>query len=70
MSLAHQARPSGDVVEWLILSEQGDPVASVSLPSGLDVQAVDMDTAWGRELDDFDVPYIVRYRVTRSGGGR
>ena len=58
-----------DMDSWLCLSESGDPLGKVSLPKRLRVMAIDSHFAWGMEMDELDVPYIVRYRIEPSPGG-
>jgi hypothetical protein len=53
----------GDMDSWLCLSDSGDPLGRVSLPKRLRVMAIDSHFAWGMEMDELDVPYIVRYRI-------
>lgn len=61
----------GDTDVWLCLSASGELLGEVSLPKRLQVMAIDSQFAWGMEMDDLDVPYIVRYRIDASleGGG-
>ena len=50
---------------WMILDETGEPVATATLPDGLEVMVISSDTVWGVELDQYGVPYVVRYRIDR-----
>lgn len=58
----------GDAVDWLVLDYHGEPIGTVALPSRLTVMAADRDAVWGVEMDDLDVPYIVRYAVRPADG--
>lgn len=49
--------------EWLVLEEDGSPLARVDAPDGLRILLADRSTLWGVETDELDVPYIVRYRL-------
>jgi hypothetical protein len=51
-------------VEYLVLGPDGGILASVAAPPGLRILQAQRDMVWGVESDEFDVPYIVRYRVT------
>jgi len=51
---------------WEILTEDLSPIGWVDLPLGLEVKVVARDFAYGVELDDLDVPTVVRFDV----GGR
>jgi hypothetical protein len=57
-----QGVPNG---EWLILDPDGLPFARADGPAALQIMAVAGDQLWGVELDDYDVPSVVRYRITR-----
>jgi hypothetical protein len=46
---------------WTIIGEDNSIVGSVDMPKGFRVMQVDRHHAWGIELDEFDVPYVVRY---------
>lgn len=56
-------------VNWRVLSPEGEPVGIVELPARFRPLLADHDNLWGMELDELDVPYIVRYRVTLSSEG-
>lgn len=62
--------PRGDdAVDWLVLAYDGEPIGTIALPGRLTVMAATRDAVWGMELDDLDVPYIVRYGVRLAGDG-
>lgn len=48
---------------WDILDEDLSPIAWVNLPMELDLKVVARDHAYGVELDEFDVPTVVRFDV-------
>ena len=62
-----QEPSSGDQAPWLVLSRTGEPTARVSLPSSVNVLVTDGAHVWGSENDEFEVPYLVRFRVARGG---
>ena len=49
--------------EWLVLDPGGEPIGRVTLPARTTVAVAERGRFWGWELDDLDVPYIVRYAV-------
>jgi hypothetical protein len=57
-----QGSPTG---EWLVLGTDGRPLARVHGPVELRLQAADADRVWGYELNAYDVPSVVRYRIVR-----
>lgn len=52
---------------WLVLHEDGNPVGTVHLPSGLQIREARDGTLWGTINNELDVPYIVRYSVSIPG---
>jgi hypothetical protein len=59
-----EARPD---VHWEVYRD-GRRVARVEVPRGLAVHAISQNALWGIEMDEFHVPYVVRYRIHRNGG--
>lgn len=53
----------GDDVQWDVFDAQLQPRGTAHLPKDLDVKLVSADAVYGVELDDLDVPSIVRYDV-------
>jgi hypothetical protein len=53
-------------VRWDVLGPGGELLSSVILPSHQTVKAVRGDILVAVELDDLDVPYLVRYRIRRQ----
>jgi len=51
---------------WMLNSE-GDPVARLTPPRRLTIQAVDREFLWATETDELDIPYLVRYRISPEG---
>ena len=51
------------VRRWTILDPEDEPVGEVLLPRDHRLLRVDGDTFWLQEQDDFDVPWIVEYRI-------
>jgi hypothetical protein len=55
-------------VEWQVLSESGQTIGTLSLPGDLDVKRARSNRVWGVVKDELDIPYVVTYAVTGSGG--
>jgi hypothetical protein len=53
----------GDTQRWLILDRDAWPVGEVTLPRGVYPIWMDSDTFFAMERDEFDVPWLVRYRL-------
>jgi hypothetical protein len=51
---------------WWVLNPEGEQIARVTIPMGLDPRLIRGDELWGVELDELDVPYVVRYRILRG----
>jgi len=49
--------------QWLILARDGRTVGRLNLPGALRVMLVTVGEFWGVELDEDDVPAVVRYQV-------
>ncbi len=54
-------------VEWYSFDSSGIPLGRVRFPVGFTMLAGEAETVWGTESDEFDVPYLVRFRVHRNG---
>lgn len=52
-------------ITWRVLSPAGDAVGIVKLPARFSPMLVDGEHVWGAQYDEFDIPYIVRYRIAR-----
>ncbi len=57
----------GSGTEWWRFDGDLEPRGRVRTPEGLTVLAIDGDDVWGVERDEFDVDYIVRYRIAEGG---
>jgi hypothetical protein len=53
--------------QWDVFSGSGDRIAAISLPRKFNIRLIRRDVIWGTELDDADVPFVVRYRILRAG---
>ena len=53
-----------------VLSETGDPIASLLLPKRTRIQQASMTHVWVTEYDPLDLASVVRYRVVRHRGTR
>lgn len=49
--------------QWLVLGPNGRPRGRVTVPANVRIMSAVADTFWGVELDEDDVPTIVRHRV-------
>jgi hypothetical protein len=58
---------SPDSVRWDLLDPTLDPAGFTFLPTSLDVKRVSATSAWGVELDEWDIPWIVRFDLHGSG---
>ncbi len=63
--LAREAAPS-DSTRWLVLDSNGSPQAELNVPSDVSLRYVDGDVLWAVQTDEFDVPYVLRYRLQRD----
>ncbi len=50
--------------EWLVLDKDGKPIGTVEIPGAMTLMVADRSMIWGIERDEFDVDYIVRYRIS------
>lgn len=48
---------------WVVLDPGFTVKRTIQIPAGLRVSAVDGEVLWGAEIDEDDVPQIVRYRI-------
>lgn len=55
--------PGSEFERWEMHGPDGAPRAHVLLPRGLQVALFRRGRVWGIEHDEFDVPYVVRYRI-------
>lgn len=55
----------GAVHTWTVIAPDGAIAATLSLPPNVRPMTVIRDTAWGVEMDDLDVPLLVRYRIRK-----
>ncbi|HEX6068216.1 MAG TPA: hypothetical protein VFZ18_00285 [Longimicrobiaceae bacterium] len=51
---------------WILLDPQGEPRGQLELPSDLRILWNVGDTFWAVDLDEYDVPWVVRYRITEG----
>ena len=54
---------AGDSVLWNVLGPDGRPLGALRLPRSQTVMAASGDVMAAVELDEFDVPYVLRYRI-------
>lgn len=53
--------------DWMIIDSDGEALGSVTLPYRFQVQHAHGLVAWGMDLDELDVPYLVRFRAAPRG---
>jgi len=51
---------------WLVLNEDGSPRGEVRVPRRLSMYWTDGEQVWGAERDEFDVPWLVKYRIVEA----
>ena len=61
-------RPTEHGTPVHVLSETGDPIASLLLPKRTRIQQASMTHVWVTEYDPLDLASVVRYRVVRHPG--
>ncbi len=52
-----------DVAEWVLIGADGSPRGRLRLPSRMQIHHSALPTVWAVELDDLDVPWLVRLNV-------
>lgn len=52
-------------VAWNVLDEGGTIVATLNAPRNLDIHQAQDGLIWGVEQDNFDIPYVIRYRTRK-----
>jgi hypothetical protein len=62
--VAREDRPEHPVT-WEVFDAAGRLLARAETPPGFAAHHATGDALWGVETDELDVPYLVRYRVTR-----
>ncbi len=60
-----EGAPSG-LARWIKLDPEGLPVGEFELPLGTRIAWSGPDSFWAVENDEFDVPWVVRYRILGS----
>lgn len=58
----------GPASQWVLLDPDGRPRGRLELPADIRIMWHRGDTFWAAEPDEFDVPWLVRYRI-REGEG-
>ena len=51
---------------WFVLEPDGEPRGEVEVPRALRILWSDDATVWGVELDDFEVPWLAKYRIVEA----
>jgi hypothetical protein len=55
--------PGAAVSRWVLLDATGLLLGELELPAGFRLMWSRSDAVWGVELDELDVPWLVRYRI-------
>jgi hypothetical protein len=55
--------PPADVAEWVLIGADGSPQGRLKLPARMRIYHSELPTIWAVDLDDVDVPWLVRLRV-------
>jgi len=63
--LAREAEAQDSVAWWALDPDSGDHMGTIHLPAGHEIVAGQGDVLVAKRTDEFDVPYLVRYRVVR-----
>ncbi len=63
--LAREAEGQDSVAWWALDPNSGDHLGTIHLPAGHEIVAGQGDVLIAKRTDEFDVPYLVRYRVLR-----
>ena len=61
----HEPNPGAQRVEYQVIAPGGAVIAALSVPANVKLMAASDRHAWGVELDVFDVPTIVRFRIQK-----
>lgn len=59
--------PRADSIRWDILDGDFGAVGFTFLPISLEVKRVSRSAVWGVELDEWDIPWIIRYDLRPAG---
>ncbi|CAN5867053.1 hypothetical protein BH23GEM3_BH23GEM3_15150 [soil metagenome] len=62
----HFRAQAGDTPRWTIFNADGSARGTMDTPPGLRIYQVGTEFVLGQMRDEFDVEYVVRYRLTRS----
>ncbi len=65
--LRRETRAGIDTVPWLVLGPEGEPRATVALPSDLEIGFPGNHFVYGVRKDDLDVYHLVRFRLVKEG---
>jgi hypothetical protein len=60
---------NGDIARWVVLDAEGLPRGELTMPANSRVVWSRGDSFWVIELDELDVPWLVRYRLRANVGG-
>jgi hypothetical protein len=55
--------PADDIADWILIGRDGTPLGTLKLPIGIRLYHSAVPSVWAVELDELDVPWLVRLRV-------
>jgi hypothetical protein len=55
--------PATDTADWVLIGADGAVLGRLTLPAGMRIRYSHLPSAWAVELDEVDVPWLVRLRV-------
>ena len=58
--------PDDDAADWTVVASNGQPRGRVRLPARMQIHHSALPTVWVVELDEFDVPWLVRLSVDQE----
>ena len=58
-----QRSDGSDGRQWLVLDPSGESEFEVTLPASVRVAQASREAIWATDIDDLDVPYLVKYRL-------
>jgi hypothetical protein len=61
-----ETRSTPAETQWSMLSEHGDPELTILLPKKTRLMQASRTTIWTVQLDEDDIPSVVRFRIERS----
>jgi hypothetical protein len=57
---------SAATTRWILFDREGTPQGQLELPSNLVIEWARGDAFWAVEPDEYDIPWVVRFRIRRG----